>query len=121
LRFEACQPRELLASDVTLTGAAFQNQIEPLDVNADGLIEALDALLITNALNARGVSSFPASDLVGLTPVEYLDVDGNDLVSQADFDAIANFLNCLGARCGSRTPTRTTIRREPPGTRTRSR
>jgi hypothetical protein len=36
LRFETCQPRELLAGDVSLTGAPFQNQTEPLDVNGDG-------------------------------------------------------------------------------------
>lgn len=86
LRLEPLEPRQML------TVAPFQNPVEPLDVNDDGLIEALDALLISNATSAQG-GDFEASLLQGVTPIEYLDVDGDDWVTDYDLDAVTDYLN----------------------------
>ncbi len=60
------------------------------DVNADGFITPIDALLIINFLNAnRGGRS-----VVGLpAPPPYRDVDGNNFISPLDALLVINYLN----------------------------
>ncbi|MCU0978265.1 MAG: dockerin type I domain-containing protein, partial [Pirellulaceae bacterium] len=69
---------------------SWQNPVRPTDVNGDGEVTALDALVVINYINAHnGDVSLPADDL----PPPYLDVDGNGLVTAADVLAVINHLN----------------------------
>lgn len=87
----------MLASDFFQTGAEYQNPANPWDVNVDGLVQPLDTMLVANRLLAHGGTAFSASTLAGMTPLEFLDVNGDDWVSTADFDAVAGQLNQGGA------------------------
>ncbi len=72
-----------------------QNPSNGLDVNADGSVSPIDALLIINLINERGggiaVSGLPA-------PPPYRDVDGNNIITANDVLQVINFLN---SRAGS--------------------
>lgn len=76
---------------VAHTGAiSWQNPVRPTDVNGDGNLTALDALVLINYINAHGGNlSVPADDV----PPPYLDVDGNGLVTAADVLVVINQLN----------------------------
>ncbi len=67
-----------------------QNPVNNLDVNADGFVSPIDALLIVNFINANGggtpVSGLPA-------PPPYRDVDGNNIISASDVATVINYLN----------------------------
>ncbi len=80
----------------------WQNQRDPHDVNDDGLISALDALLIINEINAHG-----SRDLRGTnTPFPpYIDVTGENLVSGIDVLQVVNYINAhSGSGEGERSP-----------------
>ena len=71
-------------------GSSWQNPVRPTDVNGDGDVTALDALVLINYINAHnGDVSLPAHEL----PPPYLDVDGNGLVTAADVLVVINQLN----------------------------
>jgi hypothetical protein len=72
--------------------ARFQNPANPNDVNADGWVSPLDALIIINLLNSRGSGS--VAGLPG--PPDYVDVDGNNFVDPLDVLTLINFLNSGG-------------------------
>jgi hypothetical protein len=68
----------------------WQNPRDANDVNDDGIISALDALLIINELNANG-----ARDLRQSPPPSqpYIDVSGESIVSALDALLVINFIN----------------------------
>ncbi|MEZ6135389.1 MAG: tandem-95 repeat protein [Pirellulaceae bacterium] len=72
-----------------------QNPINRLDVNADGFVSPIDALLIINLIN-----SFPSNDPIPVSalpaPPPYRDVDGNNIISGNDVLQVINFLNSRG-------------------------
>ncbi len=69
----------------------WRNPDNALDVNADGSVSPIDALLIINHLNENpGDSSLPAPPAV---PPPFLDVSGDLLVSPLDALLVINFLN----------------------------
>ena len=70
-----------------------QNPLEPLDVNRDGAISPLDALLIFNQLNAEGGHEIPVPMLGPSGEVWSLDVSGDSYVSALDALMIFNHLN----------------------------
>lgn len=74
---------------VTETTFKFQNPLNANDVNGDGFVSPLDALIIINFLN-DGNSSLPAE--VG-DPPKFLDVSGDNAVSPIDALIVINFLN----------------------------
>jgi hypothetical protein len=104
---ESLESRTLLAADLG------QNPVNYLDVNHDGMVSALDALVIINDLNANGshTSTGPLSS-TGLTALSlsssttasassstsgnYLDVNGDGMVTPLDALLIANVLNSPG-------------------------
>jgi hypothetical protein len=71
---------------------AWQNPRQALDVNGDGSVLPLDALLVINDLNANGSRSLtmPAG---GLAPANFLDVSGDNSVAPIDVILIINYLN----------------------------
>ena len=68
----------------------FQNLINPVDVNNDGQLSPIDALLIINFLNANpGDSALPDD----ADPPPFLDVNGDGLVTPIDALLVINELN----------------------------
>lgn len=68
----------------------FHNSSSPFDVNNDGMVTPLDALLILNALSKNGgggpISTFSP-------PGRYWDVNGDGLITPLDALLILNFIN----------------------------
>ncbi|MBC8353053.1 MAG: hypothetical protein H8E66_13740, partial [Planctomycetes bacterium] len=75
---------------------SYQNATNKHDVNNDGQVSPLDALLIINALNQHGSGSLPdslPSSSQYLPPNVYLDVDGDGFVAPGDVLRVINQLN----------------------------
>jgi hypothetical protein len=73
-----------------------QNPRNRFDVNNDGFVSPIDALIVINHLNARPVSSLPATIAATLPvtlPANYMDVDASGFVSAIDILQVINFLN----------------------------
>ncbi len=68
---------------------AWQNTSNPLDVNDDGKITPIDALLVINYLNQHGSGPLPST----YTGPYYLDVNGDNAVTPLDALAVINYLN----------------------------
>lgn len=78
--------------DFGFTSAAYRwhNQSNPVDVNNDGLITPIDALLIINEINLRGARSLVGSDLA-FPP--YIDTNGDNLLTGNDVLQVINYIN----------------------------
>lgn len=74
-------------------GHPWQNPLNPIDVDDDGEIIPLDALLIINHLNAYGSHALPVPINPPDAPPPYLDVDGDDWVAPIDALQVINHLN----------------------------
>lgn len=70
---------------------AWNNLRNVLDVNDDGFVTALDALLIINELNTVGARSLIESDMVGLQ--RFIDVNDDGFVTALDALLLINWLN----------------------------
>ncbi|MCY2978169.1 MAG: dockerin type I domain-containing protein [Planctomycetota bacterium] len=68
----------------------WQNQVQRQDVNNDGLVSALDVLVIINEINRNGARPLENSSVV--SPLFY-DVDGNRNVEALDVLIVINFIN----------------------------
>lgn len=71
----------------------FQNVNSPLDVNADGLVTAIDALLIINLLNQRLAGPLPSTINPARSMFGYVDVNGNGSLEPLDVLLVINSLN----------------------------
>ncbi|HRX79767.1 MAG TPA: Ig-like domain-containing protein, partial [Pirellulaceae bacterium] len=74
-----------------------RNPANPLDVNADGSLSAIDALLIINEINKNGPHGIPANS-PAVAP--YWDTNGDGSVSSIDVLRVVNALNSGGAAEG---------------------
>ncbi len=86
------------AVSITVSGAddpAWQNQNEQKDVNGDGFISPIDALLIINYINNNGMGTLPDPPPVGFPP-PFVDVNGDGDVNAGDVIIVINFLNDQG-------------------------
>ncbi|MBC7853506.1 MAG: hypothetical protein IAF94_08725, partial [Pirellulaceae bacterium] len=89
---------------VSLTGPAFQNPVNNLDVTGDGNVSPLDALRIINFINRyrddpfftgppnNGSMPLP-NPFTGLAGPDFLDTNGDGFVSAVDALLVLNFLN----------------------------
>ena len=78
----------------------WRNPIDALDVNDDGLLSPIDALLVINELNRVGAHALlPPSG--GSAPPPYLDVTGDNFVSPVDALRVINELNRRGSGGGT--------------------
>ena len=84
LLVERLERRDLLAAN-----PFGQNPLQPLDVNRDGQISALDALQVVNALSRAGDAAVDPSGSVG----RFIDVTGDGEVTALDALRIINALN----------------------------
>jgi len=78
--------------DFTLAASVspWQNQANRFDVNNDGLISALDVLVIINEINRNEARPLDGS---GLSPIAYYDVDGNRSIEAIDVLIVINYIN----------------------------
>ena len=90
---ERLERRELCAAD-------WQNAVNRLDVNASGFVDPLDALVVINDINARGVRTLEAKPTNYSGPL--LDVNGDGALGPLDALMIINSLNQVGV--GSAAP-----------------
>ena len=85
------------------TAPPWRNPINSLDVNNDGVLAPIDALLVINELNRVGAHALlPPSG--GSAPPPYLDVTGDNFVSPVDALRIINELNRRGGGGASGEP-----------------
>ena len=77
--------------------AAYQNQLNALDVDADGAITPLDVLTLVNDINRNGLRDLPTG-----TPssAPYLDVNGNGKLDPLDVLEIVNAINAKSGANG---------------------
>ena len=69
----------------------WHNSEFPEDVDGDGLVAPLDALLIINELNTKGAGQLPPPS--DNQPPPFLDVDKDDQLAPIDALLVINFLN----------------------------
>jgi hypothetical protein len=81
-------------------------QPSPFDVNVDGFISALDAVLITNEINANGQRQLPPI-AVGRARPAFYDASCDGYVNATDALIVTNYLNAFGqgAAAGEPQPT----------------
>lgn len=75
---------------IRVQNSRWQNPQNSLDVNADGFVSPIDALLIINYINSKGDPILPSS---GLIPPPYIDTTGDELVTPNDVLQVINYLN----------------------------
>ena len=68
----------------------WQNQVQRQDVNNDGIVSALDVLVIINEINRNGARPLENS---GVVSPPFYDVDGNRNVEALDVLIVINFIN----------------------------
>ena len=72
---------------------AWQNTLERLDVDGDGEVIALDALVVINHLNSTGARALQNPPPQFAAPPPFLDVDGNGFLTPIDALLVINFVN----------------------------
>lgn len=84
------------AGRVSPSAPPWRNPLDPLDVNNDGLLTPIDALLVINELNRVGGHALlpPSGDAA---PPPYLDTTGDNFVSPVDALRVINELNRRGS------------------------
>ncbi len=70
----------------------WRNPINPLDVDDNGLVQPLDALVVINALNAGGGGPLPPPN-GNAAPPPYYDTTGDNLLTPLDALLVINHLN----------------------------
>ncbi|MCO6455742.1 MAG: phosphatase PAP2 family protein [Pirellulaceae bacterium] len=84
---ERLEPRALLAAD-------FHNAFNPFDVNDDGLVAPVDALVVIHDLNLHGARSLASG---AAAPRTMVDVSGDGQSSPLDALLVVNQLNEVGS------------------------
>ena len=74
----------------------WRNPDEPLDVNHDGSVSPIDALVVINMLNAMGTHAVPHSSADG-PPPPYYDSSGDGFVTPLDALRVINHLNRISS------------------------
>ncbi len=78
---------------IRVGSSIYQNPRNNLDVNNDGFVSPIDALLVINDLIRNGIRTLQPGEF---TPPPFIDVDGNRRVEPRDVLTIINFLNLRG-------------------------
>ncbi|GIX00190.1 MAG: hypothetical protein KatS3mg111_3522 [Pirellulaceae bacterium] len=81
---------------VNVQNSRWQNPAGNMDVNDDGFVSPIDALLVINYLNKGNETFLPNID-PPFTPPPYLDVNGDEFVTPLDALLVINFLNSTTA------------------------
>ena len=81
---------------ITLTQrpqSIWQNQFLPEDVNNDGFVTPLDALIVINSLNVEGSRTLPNPAIPPNAPPPFYDTNGDGDISPVDALMVINYLN----------------------------
>jgi hypothetical protein len=70
---------------------SWQNPVNPCDVNDDGVVSAIDVLILVDDLNQNGSRELP-SQPGGPGPLYYIDVSGDGFLSSIDLLRVVNML-----------------------------
>ncbi len=89
--------------------SSWQNPVNKYDVNNDGFVHALDALIVINRLLAGLGGVLPPTPVVP----PYIDVSGDGILSPLDVLQVINFLNQQQAASLAATPAASTADEEP--------
>lgn len=90
VRDDVGTPSNVATVTVQVLNSKWQNPSGFLDVNADGSVSPIDALIVINYLNSGQETNLTLTDIV---PAPYLDPTGDERVAPNDVLAIINFLN----------------------------
>ena len=71
----------------------WQNSQNRFDVNDDGFVTSMDALVAINDINQNTARPLPTADGEGVSPAFLVDVNGDRFISPADVLAVINYLN----------------------------
>jgi hypothetical protein len=82
------------ANNVWSAGPSWQNVANPLDVDADGHVIPLDALLLINDLNFNEARELPPLG-PNEVPYRFYDVNGDGWIAPIDFLHVINYLNLI--------------------------
>jgi large repetitive protein len=86
---------QIVGSSTGGSGEGFTNMTNAYDVNADGVVSPMDALLIINALNSGGSRNLGGGE--GEQNKLYFDVNADGALSPLDALLVINYLNTRGA------------------------
>ncbi|MCA9210457.1 MAG: hypothetical protein KDA55_19000, partial [Planctomycetales bacterium] len=89
---EAAESVEFAAIEFAAVASDWQNIEQPDDVNADGEVSAIDALLVINQLNRSGAGPI-ADDGNDASDRHYIDTNGDGMLSPTDALRVINSLN----------------------------
>jgi uncharacterized protein GlcG (DUF336 family) len=94
---------EQLESRLLLAASPWQNSFLPADVDADGAIAPIDALLVVNELNASGSRQLvqAAGESPASAVTKFVDVNGDQFISPVDALQVINALNAEGEAGGA--------------------
>jgi VCBS repeat-containing protein len=84
---------------VTVTGVSdppYQNQVRNEDVNGDGFVSPIDALILINFINSQGAGTLPP----GLSTPPFLDPSGDNAITPLDVIQVINALNAQTSGSG---------------------
>jgi uncharacterized repeat protein (TIGR01451 family) len=91
--YEPTTPPPAVAATAPWTEPFAQNASDPRDVNNDGIVSPIDALLTINALNERTGIAGQATSTRNATSNLFLDVSGDGMLSPIDTLLVINWLN----------------------------
>jgi hypothetical protein len=122
---ERLEERSLLAGNVTGFMSDYYNAIKPVDVNNDGILAPIDALLIINELNSRGggyqlmpLASGGNGEGETASHRNYIDVNNDGYVAPIDALLVINALNAPEGELQADDTVNYEIRLLQPGTNT---
>ncbi len=84
-------PSNVATVQVTI-GSAWKNPTLDLDVNADGIVSPIDALLVINYINTGRPVDLPTS---GVVAPPFFDTNGDEKVTSIDALLVINYLNTV--------------------------
>ncbi len=85
---------QFVIQQTAVAAASWQNPVNKFDVNNDGFISGIDALLIIDSLITQGPRPLPGTPTV--PPDFYYDVNGDGFLSPQDLLSITQYLNTFG-------------------------
>ncbi len=87
-------PSNVATVTVQILNSKWQNPSGFLDVNADGTVSPIDALILINYINSGAETDLRLTDI---EPAPYLDPNGDEIVTPSDVLMVINFLNANSA------------------------
>ncbi len=93
-------PTQFVIQQVATAVPAWQNPINRFDVNNDGFISGIDALLIIDSLVIAGPRPLHGTPTV--PPDYYYDINGDGLIGPQDLLAVIDYLDTFGVTAAAR-------------------